>query len=138
MWPPGTRLLTQPAATRPNIFALYEDNVGTIGPMIAEELKAAEERYPWPWLNEAFGIAVNQNKLSWRYISAILRRWAAEGRAKPTSQNRDQETSDASDKGTNGGRNDGEPGRYSKKDNRQKYLADYQRRRCTASLACFG
>ncbi len=117
-----------PAANRPNIFALYEDNVGTIGPMIAEELKAAEERYPWPWINEAFGIAVNQNKLSWRYISAILRRWAAEGRAEPTSQNRNQETSDASDKGTNGGRNDGEPGRYSKKDNRQKYLADYQRR----------
>ena len=37
----------EPAAdTRPNIFALYEDNIGTIGVMIAEELKEAEERYP--------------------------------------------------------------------------------------------
>ena len=31
---------------RPNIFAVYEDNVGVLNPMIAEELKDAEERYP--------------------------------------------------------------------------------------------
>ncbi|MFQ6026559.1 MAG: hypothetical protein ACE5Q6_03470, partial [Dehalococcoidia bacterium] len=30
-----------PTSARPNIFTLYEDNVGTIGPMLAEELRAA-------------------------------------------------------------------------------------------------
>jgi DnaD/phage-associated family protein len=117
------------ATDRPNIFALYEDNVGTIGPMLAEELKAAEERYPWAWISEAFRIAVNQNKLSWRYIAAILRRWAAEGKSEANALERNEasDTRDYRDQGRSG-RNDGEPGRYSKKDNRQRYLEDYQRR----------
>ena len=69
-----------PADARPNIYVLYEDNIGTIGVMLAEELKEAEERYPQPWISEAFRIAVRENKRSWSYISAILRRWASEGR----------------------------------------------------------
>ena len=70
-----------PAPAQPNIFALYEDNIGTIGPMLAEELKEAEERYPAYWITEAFQTAVDENKRSWRYINGILRRWASQGRA---------------------------------------------------------
>jgi DNA replication protein len=62
-----------------NVFALYEENIGAITPLIAEDLKDAEERYPPRWLQEAFREAVSLNKRSWRYISSILRRWEAEG-----------------------------------------------------------
>ena len=63
-----------------NIFALYEENIGIIGPMIAETLKAAEETYPAAWIEEAFRLAVARNRRNWRYIEAILMSWNAEGR----------------------------------------------------------
>ena len=66
-------------SARPNIFALYEENVGGITPLIAEELKEAEERYPPEWVLEAIREAVSLNKRSWRYVARILRRWEAEG-----------------------------------------------------------
>ncbi len=66
-------------AASPNVFRLYEDNIGTITPLLAEELKDAAERYPVAWLEAAFREAVSLNKRSWRYIAAILERWAAEG-----------------------------------------------------------
>lgn len=98
-------LADQPIDAKPNIFALYEDNIGTFGPVLTQELKEAEDLYPWEWISEAFKIAINQNKRSWAYISAILRRWADEGK------------------------DHGEPGRYSQKDNREKYVEEYRRRR---------
>jgi DNA replication protein len=98
-------LIDQSVEEKPNIFALYEDNIGTFGPVLTQELKEAEDLYPWDWISEAFKIAINQNKRNWAYISAILRRWADEGK------------------------DYGEPGRHSQKDNRKKYLEEYQRRR---------
>ena len=107
-----------PMLEKPNIFALYEDNIGLLSPLLAEELKEAEGRYPKPWLQEAFSIAVAENKRSWRYVSGILRRWTAEGK----------ETWGGDRRGANG-----KPGRYTEKDNRQKYLDEYQRRRGSPS-----
>ncbi len=63
-----------------NIFALYEQNIGIITPMIAEELKEAQKIYPPQWIEEAFKEAVSLNKRSWRYIARILERWASEGK----------------------------------------------------------
>lgn len=63
-----------------NIFALYEQNIGVITPLIAEELKEAEKLYPPQWIEEAFKEAVTLNKRSWRYIARILERWASEGK----------------------------------------------------------
>ena len=97
---------------RPNIFVLYEENIGMLSPILAEELKEAEELYSAGWLESAFHIAVSENKRSWRYIAGILRRWAAEGK----------------DEGKHEGKYDGKSGRHPQKDNRQKYLEDYQRR----------
>jgi len=68
----------QPPAV--NIFALYEQNIGIITPMIAEELKEAEKIYPPQWIEEAFKEAVTLNKRSWKYIARILERWASEGK----------------------------------------------------------
>jgi DNA replication protein len=66
---------------RPNIFTLYEQNVGLLLPLVVEELREAEERYPREWVEEAFREAVQQNKRKWSYIRAILRRWETEGKA---------------------------------------------------------
>jgi DNA replication protein len=78
------RLGTSEAAAievrRPNIFSLYEQNIGLLTRILAEELMEAEATYPEVWIEEAFRIAVESNKRSWRYIKAILGRWAAEGR----------------------------------------------------------
>jgi DNA replication protein len=63
-----------------NIFTLYEQNIGMITPMIAEELKEAEKLYPPQWIEEAFKEAVTLNKRSWKYIARILERWASEGK----------------------------------------------------------
>lgn len=64
----------------PSVYALYEENIGTLSPLVVEELKAAEERYPAEWIAAAFKEAVSLNKRSWRYIQRILERWATEGR----------------------------------------------------------
>ncbi len=73
-------------AARPNIFQLYEQNVGLLTPMIAEELKEAEVTYPAEWLVDAFKIAVDNNKRSWSYVRAILERWKIEGRAEDSKK----------------------------------------------------
>jgi DnaD/phage-associated family protein len=65
---------------RPNIYQLYEANIGAITPMIADELKDAETEFPGFWLQEAVQLAVEHNKRNWRYIRAILDRWDREGR----------------------------------------------------------
>ncbi len=98
-----------PHSGKSNIFAMYEQNVGMLSPILAEELKEAEDLYPWQWVCDAFEIAAAENKRSWRYIAGILRRWAAEGR------------------------DHGKPGRHPEKDNRKKYLEDYERRWGTPS-----
>ena len=66
---------------RPNVFSLYEDNIGMLSPMITDQLKEAEESYPDSWIEDAMREAVENNKRSWRYIAAILERWEREGRS---------------------------------------------------------
>ena len=63
-----------------DIFTLYEENVGVLTPLIAEELQDAEDAYSALWIRDAIQEAVLRNKRNWRYIAAILKRWAQEGR----------------------------------------------------------
>ena len=65
---------------RPNIFVMYEQNIGMMTPMIAEQLRDMEKSYPPDWIDEAFEIAVSRNKRALRYIQAILKRWETEGK----------------------------------------------------------
>lgn len=65
---------------RPNIFTLYEQNIGTLTPMIVEELKDAEKMYPSSWVEEAIQIGVRNNRRSWRYIGTILENWRQQGK----------------------------------------------------------
>ena len=64
----------------PNIFALYEQNIGIITPMMAEELKDAQRTYPAEWIEDAFREAVKAQKQNWKYVGRILERWRVEGR----------------------------------------------------------
>jgi len=75
----------------PDIFTLYEQNIGMLTPMIAEELGEAEKLYPVTWVKAAIKEAVALNKRNWRYIAKILERWSAEGRSDGTYQ-RDSKT----------------------------------------------
>jgi len=65
---------------RPNIFVIYEQNIGMMTPMIAEQLRDMEKSYPPDWVQEAFEIAVSRNKRALRYIAAILKSWETEGK----------------------------------------------------------
>jgi DNA replication protein len=67
---------------RPNVFKLYEENIGPLTPLIADTLKDAEATYAQEWIVDAIGLAVENNKRNWKYIEAILKRWKEEGRAK--------------------------------------------------------
>jgi DnaD/phage-associated family protein len=77
-------------AHRPNIFVLYEQNIGPLTPLLAEELMEAEDTYPALWIEDAFRESVELNKRSWRYIQRILERWAAEGKTDEASRRGDE------------------------------------------------
>lgn len=77
---------------QPNIFKLYEENIGPITPMIAEVLKTDENTYPAVWIKEAIEIAVTRNARNWKYVQAILERWQKEGRG--NEQNRRDDSQD--------------------------------------------
>lgn len=71
---------------RPNIFILYEQNIGPLTPLIADELRDAEQNYPLRWIEEAMQQAVANNVRRWRYVQAILERWRQEGKQDGISQ----------------------------------------------------
>jgi DNA replication protein len=95
-WRESTRIMAAPLE-RPNIFKLYEDNIGPLTPLIADALKDAEEIYSAEWIADTIELAVKNNKRNWRYCEAILKRWKEEGRAekqdrRDTEKDRDRYT----------------------------------------------
>lgn len=72
--------IVQPVVERPNIYQLYEQNIGLLQPLIADQLRDAETTYPPAWIEEAFQIAVERNARNWRYVLSILERWSREGK----------------------------------------------------------
>jgi DnaD/phage-associated family protein len=65
---------------RPNVFILYGQNIGPLTPLIADELRDAEQTYPIRWIEEAIQKAVENNVRKWRYVLGILERWRQEGK----------------------------------------------------------
>lgn len=78
---PGKRTHVVETESPPDIFTLYEENIGMLNPLIAEWLKEAENLYPESWIRDAIKEAVSLNKRNWRYIDRILENWSAEGRS---------------------------------------------------------
>ena len=83
-----------PTSLKPNIFTIYEQNIGMLTPLVSELLMDLERRYPTEWIVEAMTVGVKMNKRNLRYIEAILDRWKEEGRAekpvRPDAQKSDQ------------------------------------------------
>jgi DNA replication protein len=80
--PPGTQVRVE----RPNVFLLYEQNIGLVTPIIADQLIEAMEMYPRVWIEDAIAEAVGYNRRNWRYVQRILQNWATEGRGNETGQ----------------------------------------------------
>ena len=76
--PEGLAPAEPPVASteRPNIFRLYEQHIGLMTPMLADELRDAEATVPTAWIEDAFREAVRQNARSWAYVRKILERRA--------------------------------------------------------------
>ena len=87
---------SSPPRDVPNVFKLYEENIGPLTPLIADALKDAEHVYSPEWMAEAIEQSAKLNKRSWKYIEAILRRWKEEGRAEKQNR-RDTEASRGGD-----------------------------------------
>jgi DNA replication protein len=81
-------------AQLPDIFTLYEQNIGILTPLIADELREAEKDYPKSWIQDAIKEATAANKRNWRYIARILERWAAEGKSDGTHRGNIKKDSD--------------------------------------------
>ena len=64
---------------RPTVFRLYEQNIGPLTPLIAQQVIKATDLYPIGWIEDAIGEAVAYNRRSWRYIAKILENRAAAG-----------------------------------------------------------
>lgn len=95
---------TEPrAGDAPNVYALYEANIGLLTPMIADQLRDAEQTYPIEWIEAALREAAESNARNWRYIAAVLDRWAVKGRG-------DGKSSPKMNRGGTSKR--GEPGRH--------------------------
>jgi DnaD/phage-associated family protein len=68
---------------RPNVFAFYEQHLGPLTPLVADQLRDAERSYPRIWIEEAIIAAADSNTRSWRYVETILSRWEETGAPGP-------------------------------------------------------
>ncbi len=69
-----------PVDDRPNIFTVYEQEIGPLTPLLGDQLKDIDKTYPDGWFADAVAVAVENNKRNLGYILAIMRRWKAEGK----------------------------------------------------------
>ncbi len=91
-WRASAKILSAPPLERPNIFKLYEENIGPLTPLIADALKDAEKIYSAEWIADAIELAVKNNKRNWKYCEAILKRWKEEGRGEKQDRRDNKES----------------------------------------------
>ena len=71
--PGATAKRVTPSIERPARPAqVYEQEIGTLSPAIADAIARAAERWPDEWIVEALRLAAARNARSWRYAEAIL------------------------------------------------------------------
>ena len=90
---PGRSGQAQPVPDQPNIFKLYEENIGVITPIIADSLKDLEASYDPEMIAAAVQTAVKNNARSLRYIEVVLQNWQEEGKDVGTDRRRRKKTS---------------------------------------------
>lgn len=94
-WNPRAHV-SAPPVERPNIFKLYEENIGPLTQFIADTLKDAEDTYSAEWVLEAIEEAVLHNARNWKYCEAILKHWKEEGRAEKQGRRDDKKSGEQS------------------------------------------
>ena len=62
-----------------SIVKTYQQEIGELTPTVTADILAVIEDYPLDWFVEAFKEAARNNKPSWRYALAILKRWKVDG-----------------------------------------------------------
>ena len=72
-------LLLEGEQKRPEIFSIYEHEMGAITPMIADKLEDMEKEYSLEWITAAFKECALNNKRNVKYACAILDRWKVDG-----------------------------------------------------------
>lgn len=97
-WRESAKISPALPVDRPNIFKLYEENIGPLTPLIADALKDAEELYSSEWVSDAVETAVKNNKRNWKYTEAILKRWKEEGRGKKQDRRDNQKDNQSLDR----------------------------------------
>tara|TARA_Y100000758_G_scaffold208273_1_gene149020 strand:+ start:361 stop:1092 length:732 start_codon:yes stop_codon:yes gene_type:complete len=80
---------TDAALDKLDAVTFYEQNVGHMTPLIAENIRTALEEHPEDEVLLAIRKAAEANARNWNYIAAILRRWAIEGRPEELDDGRD-------------------------------------------------
>ena len=63
-----------------DVAKAYEDVCGVLNSVTADKLKLAYSEYEPSWIMDALKETAVQNKRSWAYAEAILKRWQKEGR----------------------------------------------------------
>jgi DnaD/phage-associated family protein len=82
---------------RPNIYRLYEQEIGVLTPMIADGLKDLERDYPAVWLPEAIKVAAEKQAKNLQFIRAVLERWRKEGKTDDEIIRRQEPVGDTGD-----------------------------------------
>lgn len=62
-----------PAATEINIFQLFEDEIGSLTPLVSDTLQDWEKEYSPEWVADAIKEAVKHNARNQKYIDKILK-----------------------------------------------------------------
>jgi DnaD/phage-associated family protein len=86
---PVAQVGADPIEQDPNLTAVvlcYEQNIGLITPIIAEELRDIVKTYPFEWFPDAVREAINNGARKLSYIKRILERWAVEGKGNGTKK----------------------------------------------------
>ena len=63
----------------PDAFRAYEQNIGSITPMIREEIGQSLQDFTDAQITQAIRIAVENDARSWAFVRAVLRKWNSEG-----------------------------------------------------------
>ena len=71
---------TTTGTTFSDVAKAYEDVCGVLNSVTADKLKLAYSEYEPSWIMDALKETAVQNKRSWAYTEAILKRWKVEGR----------------------------------------------------------
>jgi DnaD/phage-associated family protein len=83
--------INPPPRDVPNVFQVYEQNIGPLTPLIADALKDAEQTYSAEWVEAAIGEALKRNIRNWKYVEAILKGWKERGRDERRNQKDSQQ-----------------------------------------------